>query len=183
MDVQKYTGLKHPIQNYPYRLTIDIIKPLIPFIENKSVCDIGCGAGDILFEIGKYAKSIIGIERHKGFKNELDRLGVNRDFIIWGDLFSIELPIVDVYYLWISSDVKLNRQIVDILPKECIIIDATTNLDIFSSFYDLQLIKKIDYEFDESNLLGNNPVIVGGVSFETKGTKIIRIYKKITIKK
>ncbi len=80
--VKQFTNLKHPVQNYPYRQTMDIIKPMIPYITNKVVCDIGCGCGDILVEIGKYAKSISGLELNNKFREQLNKLNIERPFII-----------------------------------------------------------------------------------------------------
>jgi hypothetical protein len=177
--VKQFTGLKHPIQNYPYRQPMDIVKPMIPYVTDKVVCDIGCGCGDVLFDIGNYAKSIHGIELSLKFKSELNRLNVDRKFIRWDDIFNNGLPKSDVYYLWISSDKNLNRSIINLIPKGSLLIDATTRLNMFSDFNDLELIEKIDYKFDESDLLGEGPVLVGGTSFPTYGTNTIRVYKKI----
>jgi len=175
----KFTSLKHPVQNYPYRQPMDIVKPLIPYITNKSVCDIGCGCGDVLFELGKHASEIFGIEFNMEFKNQLEKIGVDRSFIKWGDVFETEIPKSDVYYIWISSDVSLNRRIIDLLPKDSLVIDATARLELFSEFKDLKLIEKIEYKFSEESLIGSAPAVVGGVSFDTIGTNIVRIYKKI----
>ena len=175
----EFSGLKHPVQNYPFRQPMDIIKPMIPYVTDKVVCDIGCGCGDILTEIGKYAKDIHGIELSPKFKNKLSELGVDRPFITWGDFFSVNIPKSDVYYIWVSSDKSLNRRIVDLLPSGCQIIDATTKIELFNDFTDLKLIERVSYKFDESNLLSGTNVMVGGVTFPIKSENIIRIYEKL----
>ena len=41
----------HPIQKWPERTPLDVIKSISHHLKDKSVCDIGCGAGDLLYEI------------------------------------------------------------------------------------------------------------------------------------
>jgi len=66
-------------------------------IKNKVVCDIGCGEGDFMQDMAKYAKKIIGIE----FDKEKAKKAFSKGFeIMSGDSFFHKLPEADVYYAW-----------------------------------------------------------------------------------
>ena len=47
MDFYSWYMFK-PIEKYPHRICLDIINSLKKYITNKIVCDLGCGAGDLL---------------------------------------------------------------------------------------------------------------------------------------
>jgi len=72
----------------------DLIKDVI---QDKVVCDIGCGGGSFMVALSKYAKEVHGIEEEidwgilaseKGFK------------VMTENVFSFPLPEADVYYCW-----------------------------------------------------------------------------------
>jgi len=51
----------------PSRSPLKVIEVMIPYIQNKIVCEIGCKQGDILYGISKYAKECIGYEIERDF--------------------------------------------------------------------------------------------------------------------
>lgn len=178
--MEQFTGLKHPIQNYPFRQALGVVKYLIPYIKNKSVCDLGCGCGDILVEMQKHAKSIVGIENDLRFKQAIEDVEEERKFIIWGDLFEVDIPKCDVYFIWISSDKKMNEKIINLLEEGVIIIDPTIRLDLFSGNKNLELIDTIECSYDESEYIGFDDIIIDGNPFPSIGERKFKIYKKIS---
>lgn len=66
-------------------------------IENKVVCDIGCGGGSFMVALRKYAKEVHGIEEHI----EWAEVASNKGFTVMAEnAFSFPLPKADVYYCW-----------------------------------------------------------------------------------
>src|SRR3990167_8206215 len=68
-------------------------------IQDKVVCDLGCGGGSFLEAMYQYAKRCIGIEEDK----DIGQFAANRnpDFEIYIDnTFFRPLPKADVYYSW-----------------------------------------------------------------------------------
>jgi hypothetical protein len=174
--ITEYTGLKHPVQNYPYRQPLALVAYMARYIVDKTVCDIGCGCGDILAEMSRYAESIIGVEIDTRFRDELARRDIERDFIIWGDVLELDLPQCDVYYLWISSDPALNHKIADMLPNGSILVDATTRLNLFDDVDCLELLESIFYAYDERVDGDDSPA---DRLFPRKGINRLRIYRKL----
>jgi len=179
--VDHYTprGTQHPIQNYPWRQPLALVEPVKEYIRGKSVCDIGCGAGDILIEMEKYASSICGVEYDLNIKSALDNRRIKRGFIKWGSVLDIDFPICEVYYIWISSDKKLNHAIVDKMPDGALLLDATTRLDLFDDHKDLELVESFFYEFDERRHEGDDENHVKGAPFPRVGTNRIRVFRKV----
>lgn len=72
----------------------DLIKDII---QDKVVCDIGCGDGTFMQAMSKYAKEVMGIEAD----NELAKKAREKDLFVYNwDSFFYPLPLADVYYLW-----------------------------------------------------------------------------------
>ena len=93
--------LKNKTQGQTPLAVAELIKDII---QDKVVCDIGCGTGELLVEMSKYAKKVIGIEEnHKWAKEagkKLKRVN-DKDFDIYvGNTFFQPLPEADVYYSW-----------------------------------------------------------------------------------
>lgn len=66
-------------------------------IKDKVVCDIGCGGGSFMAAMSKYAKEVLGIERHA----DVAAIAGEKGFVVYhGDTFWHELPKADVYYSW-----------------------------------------------------------------------------------
>ena len=53
-----------PIERYPNRCALDIVDNIMEYIKDKVVCDIGCGAGDLLeyMKLRNLCKEVKGIE-------------------------------------------------------------------------------------------------------------------------
>lgn len=84
-------------------LAIEILSPIF---KDKTVCDLGCGGGAILEAFLKYgAKTCIGIEHNPALVQEARTKGFN---VIEGDINSLELPKVDVYYNWTPLPTFMN---------------------------------------------------------------------------
>jgi hypothetical protein len=169
----EFTNLKHPIQKFPFRTPLDIVKTIAPIVEGKVVCDIGCGCGDILYEMRNICKQIIGIEHNIVFKKKIDNLGVDRSFIKWGDLFEVRIPEADVYFLWLTSDRNKNKKVIGELKMGSILIDATSGIDLFGNYDDLELLEKLEYEYDETKYNG-----LSTPKFKNVGIRFVRVYRK-----
>ena len=82
----------------PYRSPHAVMEIIKDVIQDKVVCDLGCGAGDLMVWMEEYAKKVMGIESNGLVVQESDKRGLN---IIEGNIFEIDLPDSDVYYLWV----------------------------------------------------------------------------------
>jgi predicted RNA methylase len=72
----------------------DLIKDVI---EDKVVCDIGCGGGSFMVHLKKYAKEVHGIEEIE----EHASIAADKGFTVMAEnAFSFPLPKADVYYCW-----------------------------------------------------------------------------------
>ena len=72
----------------------ELIKDII---QDKVVCDVGCGGGSFMVALKKYARKVVGIEENEDWAN----IAVEKGFDIWVEnAFSFPLPQADVYYLW-----------------------------------------------------------------------------------
>lgn len=72
----------------------DLIKDVI---QNKVVCDIGCGGGSFMKALSKYAKEVIGIEEEEEWAIIASKKGFD---VMAENAFSFPLPEADVYYCW-----------------------------------------------------------------------------------
>lgn len=66
-------------------------------IQDKVVCDIGCGDGSFMQAMSKYAKRVLGIEFDEGNAKSAKAKGFE---VFNYDSFYTVLPPADVYYLW-----------------------------------------------------------------------------------
>lgn len=66
-------------------------------IQDKVVCDIGCGGGSFMVALKKYAKEVHGIEENP----EWAKVAADKGFTVMVEnAFSFPLPHADVYYCW-----------------------------------------------------------------------------------
>ena len=72
-------------------------------LSDKIICDIGCGEGDFMLELSKYAKKVIGIEESHLMWERAKAKGLD---VILGDAKTISIPKADVYYLWLGPEIK-----------------------------------------------------------------------------
>ena len=137
------------IEKYPHRMCLDIIDHFKDIIKDKVVCDIGCGAGDLLeyIKFHKLAKEVHGIERSKRYRKE-------RKYVIHGDATKVEIPQADVYLLWVESGFPYGS-VVERLSKGSTIIymdgDPRNHLFFKEDCKSLvKLEKMVEYNFDET---------------------------------
>jgi len=103
----------------PYRSPLAVVEAIKNIIKDKVVCDLGCACGDLMLEMKKYTKEVIGIDDKK------DRIVIAKDQglnVIEGDVFKDDIPEADVYYLWIVKYVI--KKVLDRIPKGTVIIGA-----------------------------------------------------------
>lgn len=84
---------------YPYRSPAALVESVKDIIQDKIVCDLGCGEGDILFLMKPYAKKVLGID----VKSPHSSRGID---IIVGDYRDGLIPYAEVYYFWPDDPVK-----------------------------------------------------------------------------
>lgn len=72
----------------------DLIKDII---QDKVVCDIGCGGGSFMKHLAKYAKEVHGIEENEDWAKVASDKGFT---VMVENAFSFPLPPADVYYCW-----------------------------------------------------------------------------------
>lgn len=66
-------------------------------IQDKVVCDIGCGGGSFMVALQRYAKRVHGIEEERDWA----KVASNKGFMVMVEnAFSFPLPEADVYYCW-----------------------------------------------------------------------------------
>jgi hypothetical protein len=157
---------KNSILKVPYRSPIETVKYIRPYIENKTVCELGCACGDLTIEMAQYAKHVMGIE------NDNDRINILKGLksppnvqFIYDDIFNMKIPQSEVYYCWIG--VVENKLIVDKLTGR----NATLMLNFGEKYSDRlscynksrdisnETIKKlhqlIEFDFDNSENIMN----------------------------
>lgn len=143
-----------PLENYPHRICLDIVHSISKYTKHKTVCNIGCGAGDLLefLKINDLCNDVIGIEK----TNRIDK---NKKYIIHGNALKItNFPEADVYIMCLGPNFPYEK----ILPKlknECTIIyldSSEKNQNIFSNYNDIELIEKKSYEYDETKFINKN---------------------------
>jgi SAM-dependent methyltransferase len=83
--------------NHPGHTPLAVAELIKDIIQDKVVCDIGCGQGELMTEFAKYAKQVIGIENDGELASFVREKGFQ---VIGEDSFYNELPPADVYYAW-----------------------------------------------------------------------------------
>ena len=78
------------------KIVVEMIKDII---RGKKVCELGCGEGDLLLEMSKYAREVLGVEKEHMWAEEAKNKGLK---IIEGDFLEIPIPKADVYYVWVN---------------------------------------------------------------------------------
>jgi len=184
-----------PVENYPYRLPLDIIPHIKPYIQNKTFCYLGCGEGDLLesIRLQNICKNVKGIDNKKrltkikvrynkkrltkikGIDNKKRLTKINeRPFIIHGDIFkNVQQLDCDVYFVWLGMSFQYEK-LFKLFNKEIIIIcgeGTHENQMKFKNNKGLTLIKIIEYSFDETRLSPPHP------GFKLRGTRLFGVYK------
>ena len=102
------------LESYPLRGPAAVVYGLRPYIEGKVVCDLGCGGGDLVWLMGRWAEKSIGVE-YDGRRcriamtprEEIDNVSVRKL-----DYFEEPIPDADVYYCWPNDPISLDRLVV-----------------------------------------------------------------------
>ena len=81
----------------PWRSPLVVVEAIKDIIKDKVVCDLECACGDIMIEMKKYAKEVIGIEMDPKRVKIAKERGLN---VVEGDIFKDKLPEAEIYYIW-----------------------------------------------------------------------------------
>lgn len=163
-----------PYEDYPNRICLDIVNHFKEYTKNKIVCDIGCGKADLLeyLKINNLCKDVIGIELNK------KRYPTDRKYVINDNALKMVIPDADVYIFWIGVEFPYDK-ILNNFTKEKIIIymdSKEEHQQIFSKYNGISLIKKINFEFDETKFINKNKLKEKKIEFE-KLSKINKTWK------
>ena len=103
VDVEAaYEDAKGLAETYPQRGPAVVAQAMRPFVEDRVVCDLGCGGGDLLWLMSRYADRAIGIEvDHRRGQHAQARAACTDSMqFLSMDYFQKPLPRADVYYAW-----------------------------------------------------------------------------------
>jgi len=79
----------------------EVVEAIKPEIEGVTVCDVGCGTGEWMERLLKYASAVKGIE--KSLKYEI---AVNEGLdVVQGNATVDAIPIAATYYAWLGTSV------------------------------------------------------------------------------
>ena len=81
-------------REFPYRSPLGLAEAVKDIITDKVVCDLGCGEGDQVRDMARYAKRAFGIER-TARANQADVEVIKGD---WKN----GIPEAEVYHMWID---------------------------------------------------------------------------------
>lgn len=143
-----------PIERYPHRCALDIVDNIMKYIKDKVVCDIGCGAGDLL----EYMKLRNLCKEVKGIEIDPNRYVKDREYIKFGDALQ-GFPDADVYLMWLTDDFPYEDIFKQIKEEKIIIY-----MDGFEPHHEklqkriniLSLIESINYKYDEEKFVPTN---------------------------
>lgn len=86
-----------PKRETPYRSPIAISDTIREIIAGRVVCDLGCGEGDNIVFMSRYAKKVFGIEHDVNRYSHALAQGCE---VTVGNYLECEIPEADVYYVW-----------------------------------------------------------------------------------
>jgi hypothetical protein len=86
---------------FPWRSPLVVANVIKDIIKDKIVCDIGCGEGDLLVEMSKHAKKVLGIEIDVARYTIAKNRGLDVTLTDWR---KSTLPQADVYHIWIGNN-------------------------------------------------------------------------------
>ena len=95
-NILLYNG-ESPVLETPYRSPLAIVEAIKDIIKDKTVCELGAACGDLLIEMGKYAKEIKGMELDPERVKICQKRNLN---VIEGSIYDQPIPEAEVYYFW-----------------------------------------------------------------------------------
>ncbi len=101
-------------RDFPYRSPLGHAEAVQDIIKDKVVCDLGCGEGDVMREMQKYAKRVFGVEC-TGRAQKAEDLDITI-----GD-WTCGIPEAEVYHMWINPFVIYDA-IEMLKDKECTLL-------------------------------------------------------------
>lgn len=128
-------------------------------IKDKVVCDVGCGEGDILWLMKKYAKRVIGFERNPARYLHAKAKGIE---VVVGTYPYDPLPDADMYYMWpdVPTHIVEVIRLVEAKPFHTTFLlggglslagDPAGHISIVSRMYDVDV---IEFAYQEGNHKG-----------------------------
>jgi hypothetical protein len=143
------------VEDFPHRICLDVAHVIHKYTKNKSVCDIGCGAGDLLeyLKINNLCDKVIGIEK-------TNRINKNKEYLIYKDALTMDkLPHADVYIMWLGANFPYEKILKKIIgPKIIIYLEGLeSNQTTFANYKGVKLIETIHYDYDETKFT-NKPI-------------------------
>jgi len=97
-----------PILEVPWRSPLVVVEAIKDIIKDKIVCDVECACGDLMVEMKKYVKSVVGMELNPDRVMVCKCRGLN---VVCGNVFTDEIPDANVYYIWSDGGV------IDLIPR------------------------------------------------------------------
>tara|TARA_R110002020_G_scaffold16515_17_gene58341 strand:- start:7945 stop:8574 length:630 start_codon:yes stop_codon:yes gene_type:complete len=116
VEIDKYAAFADAaamLESYPGRGPAAAVYGLRPYIEDNVVCDLGCGGGDLVWLMGRWAKKAVGVEYDQRRFNTaaIHRSGVDNVSVENFDYFANPIPKADVYYYWPNDPTHAERLI------------------------------------------------------------------------
>ncbi len=144
------------ILKVPCRSPFSIIDKIKPYIQDKTVCELGSAVGDFLLEMGKYAKKVIGVEIDQ------ERVLISRKrglYTICADATSpFSLPEkIDVYYMWMEDNIT--RKAFDNIENGLIIMAGELGYASekgYSRGIEVKVLDEIYAEYPQSQMIEVN---------------------------
>jgi len=84
----------------PNRSPLVVIEAIKNVIKGRTVCELGCASGDLMVEMQKYAKKVVGVENRADHAQAARNRGLD---VETADIFKKEIPEAEVYYIWINK--------------------------------------------------------------------------------
>ncbi len=180
-----------PLENFPNRTPLDACEYIKKYTTDKIVCDLGCGAGDLLeyLKTNNYCNAVYGIENNKSRYNKAFKH--SRNYIIYGDMFKVDIPDADVYLSWLTFDIsKVLNEIKNKQNAIFIVFGDHTHQNRFENEH-FDLIEMIWYQYDETEWLdeglfdytlrfdktSNKILHINNHSWDILGVRQIGVYK------
>jgi SAM-dependent methyltransferase len=129
------------IRDVPARTSEQVIDKLKSYFQDKSVCDVGCGEGDVITMILKYTDRVCGVD----WSMERLQPAIDRELnVTQGNAEHDRLPFADVYYAWIEVGQGQQFKLDNIIKNICIVNPKAIIL-IPTDMNDLNEIENLNY--------------------------------------